>query len=499
MRLSLALLLVAGVAQAKTITVGPSDSFLKIEAAQPGDVVEIAPGTYKFRVDFETAGSAAQPIVVRAQDPGNRPVWDLTGTMVSSAPGSYTAGDKGRGCWQFHAGHYLVDGIVFKGCVDHSSAGIRVVNVPDVTIRNCRFVGNTNGITGAGEPITVEFSEFDGNGQALAGDQPAHQMYIYGGTLAVRFSYLHDSPAGQDFHVRALKAVLEYNWITRPATYLGDLMSCEYLCGSTGTQPITQSMLLRGNVLVQGTPQNTSQLIALFNDEPNGSVDGSGAVDTMDVTLVSNTIAGTGGATNEVVHLRNDTVRSGAHLTDNAIVSFRSAVLVEAPGALNATVDGQGNWLSSGTDVGTLDKSTFGADPMLTASYRPAAGSPLIGAAVDPGGLAPQDEYFRDEKVTLEGRARATVKDVGAFESTTNSPPFDGHSGPGGGSDGGVAGDGGGGGGSTGTLPAGGGVQSPQQGCACTVGGAALDNGAIAWLLLVAGLAARLMRRSARR
>src|SRR3954469_2354580 len=126
--LPLVLMLVALPAAAKTITVVPGDSFAKIEAAQPGDIVEIAAGTYKFRVDFETAGTAAQPIIIRAQDPNNRPVWDLTGTPVGMAPGSYTAGDKHRGCWQFHAGHYLVDGIVFQHCIDHGSAGIRVID-----------------------------------------------------------------------------------------------------------------------------------------------------------------------------------------------------------------------------------------------------------------------------------------------------------------------------------------------------------------------------------
>jgi hypothetical protein len=224
MRPLCALLLFCAVASAKTISVGPGDDFTKMEAAVAGDVVEIAPGTYGFRVNWTNAGTASLPITVRARDPGNRPVWDFTNLTVSTAPGSDTAGDRGRGCWQFRAPYYKVDGIVFKNCRDASSAGIRVVNVAGIELRNMLFVGNTNGLTGAGDGLTVEFSEFDGNG--LPQSPPAHQMYIYGGTFTMRYSYVHDSPAGQSFHLRARDALLEYNWLTRPGSYMGDLMSC---------------------------------------------------------------------------------------------------------------------------------------------------------------------------------------------------------------------------------------------------------------------------------
>ncbi|HEY2365798.1 MAG TPA: hypothetical protein VGH87_05395, partial [Polyangiaceae bacterium] len=85
---------------AATITIAPTDDYKKIEAAQPGDEVVIAPGTYKFLVYLQQKASAQNPIRIHAQDPKNPPVWDLNGTILDSAPGSYTAGDRGRGCWQ---------------------------------------------------------------------------------------------------------------------------------------------------------------------------------------------------------------------------------------------------------------------------------------------------------------------------------------------------------------------------------------------------------------
>lgn len=415
----------AGTARARLIAVTPDDDYRAIEAAQAGDTVEIAPGTYRFRVSLEHSGTADRPIVLRARDPAQRPVWDLGATPVADAPGSYQAGDRGRGCWQVRGGHYRIEGIVFRNCVDHGSSGVRVVNVPDVHIRDCLFQKNTNGVIGSGEDLRIEFCEFDHNGSALAGDAAAHSIYIYGGTLQVRFCYFHDSPRGQHFHVRSRDALLAYNWFTRPGSYSGDLMTCNYECGGAGTEAIAQRMLLLGNVIVQGTPANGSQLIALLKDEAT-SYDGTGSAGTLELTLLHNTIIGTSrgaGKQNSLVHLRNDTVATHLHASDNVALNFSAFGLAEAPGGGNYSVDGAGNWLSTGTADKGLDRTVFGADPGLSAGYVPQPGSPLIGAAAD-AAPAPEFEYYRDEKLSALGRTRAGARDIGAFESSTGSTPF---------------------------------------------------------------------------
>jgi hypothetical protein len=412
------LCLVAAPTFAKTITIAATDDYTKMEAAVAGDEVVIAPGTYKFRVDWETSGTAQNPITVHAQDPNNRPIWDLNGTPVGMAPGSYTAGDKGRGCWQFHGGYYRVDGIIFRNCVDHGSAGIRVINVPSVEVRHTLFQNNTNGMTGAGDGTVIEDCEFDSNGKALAGDQPAHQIYIFGGTLTVRGSYFHDSPLGQNFHVRARDATLEYNFFTRPGSYMGDLMTCEYLCGGSGTAGITQKMLLRGNVIEQSMPANHSQLIALLNDEPTGNADSTGQVDHMDITLLYNTIIGQPGVINSVVHHLNDSgISTAAHLSDNVVTNFKSLNEI-ASTTLPYSVDGDNNWVTTGSDATMLTGTLSGADPMLDASYLPLSGSPVIGKAKALGAQAPSLEYL----ATASTQARASANDVGAYESGTIAP-----------------------------------------------------------------------------
>src|SRR4051812_41189198 len=105
-----ALSLVAGPVSAAVIHVSPADgptAYTKIEAAVAGDEVVIAAGTYAFRVYLQGQGTASQPIHIHAEDPANPPVWDPKGTLVDNLPGSYTAGDKARGCWQVSGGsHY---------------------------------------------------------------------------------------------------------------------------------------------------------------------------------------------------------------------------------------------------------------------------------------------------------------------------------------------------------------------------------------------------------
>src|ERR1700731_3834297 len=82
--------------QSAVIYITPADNYTKIEAAKAGDEVIIGPGTYAFRLHLTAKASASNPINIHAEDPNNKPVWDLSATLVENAPGSYGAGDRGR-------------------------------------------------------------------------------------------------------------------------------------------------------------------------------------------------------------------------------------------------------------------------------------------------------------------------------------------------------------------------------------------------------------------
>jgi hypothetical protein len=128
--LTLLLALCLRSSEAAVINITTNDDYSKIEGANPGDQVLIAPGTYAFRV-YLTKQAPTNAIVIAALDPSNPPVWDFGTNLVENAPGSYTAGDRGRGGWQFSgAQNYSISGIAFRHCrtASFNSAGIRYYN-----------------------------------------------------------------------------------------------------------------------------------------------------------------------------------------------------------------------------------------------------------------------------------------------------------------------------------------------------------------------------------
>lgn len=433
--LGAALLLIPLPAPASVINLSPADStngYTKIESARAGDEVIIAPGTYAFRVHLTAKGSAVNPIHIQAQDPNNKPVWDFGATLVENAPGSYTAGDLGRGGWQVDGGTgYHISGIVFSGChtASDNSAGLRYYNgATNLLLKDCVFRNNDNGITGGTQnsEATVEFCEFATNGN-LAASSPTHNMYIYGGTFALRYCYVHDSLQAQNFHVRAQTAILEYNWFARAASYEGDLMVDDDF---SGNGPFTQTMLLRGNVFVQNSnPGNHSQILVIFNDTglPNENM----SMQVINNTCVGNGIPGNGGGA-AFVHLSNAGLTNGtfmsAQVANNIISGTTQPTLVES--STNATVTGGNNWLATGVNPGPLTNTVFSASPgfsnAATNNFTLATNSAAIGGAAQlVPGLLPVKEYYRDQLLAREYRIRNSAKDIGAFESTTTGPGID--------------------------------------------------------------------------
>lgn len=420
------------------IHVAPTDTYAKIEMAQPGDEVILAPGTYTFRVYLQQQATANAPIYIHAQDPTNPPVVDFGSTLVENAPGSYGGGDNGRGCWQVSGGtNITIEGIVFKNCrtATADSAGIRYYEGASITVRNCVFQDNDNGITGGTQSSTavVEYCEFNHNGNTSASTSaPTHNMYIYGGTFTLRYSWVHDPAQAQNFHIRAQNATLEYNWFARAASYEGDLMTDDDYSGGSA---FTQTMVFRGNVVLEGTTQsNNSQIIAMYNDTGASGL-------TLQTHVLYNTFVGSDSHA-AFVHVSNaDGTPMVTAIDDNVIVNAGEAVHVED--STHAAVSGTNNWMTTGSDPTPLSGTVMGTDPSFidagAEDFHLGAGSTAMGAAASSGIMdLPDAEYWENEIVTRMWRARLTVKDIGAFESTTTGTPM----GPYGPTDGGTTGPG---------------------------------------------------------
>lgn len=414
--------------QSAVITVTTNDNYTKIEGANPGDKVLISPGTYAFRVYLTKQATPANPIVIQALDPSRPPIWDFGATLVENAPGSYTAGDRGRGGWQFSgAQNYSISGIVFRHCrtASFNSAGIRDDNgTTNLYIKDCVFNLNDDGLTGGTQnsQATVEFCEFNANGNTNASfSSPTHNIYVYGGYLTMRYCYVHDSVQAQNFHIRCRNSTLEYNWFARAKNYEGDLMSDDDF---SGAGPFTQTMTLRGNVFVQNTlPGNHSQVVALYNDAALANL-------TLSLNMLYNTFVGVN-TNSALVHVSNaDGTHMTAEISDNLIYGTTSPILIEDTGA--AVVTGVNNWMQTNASPGPLTGSVQSGSPGFrnpaAADYTLAIGSRCIGAANGSVFGLPGKEYFKNELTNRLWRIRDAARDIGALESTsTNGPvgPYD--------------------------------------------------------------------------
>jgi hypothetical protein len=413
-------------APAAVINVTTNDNYTLIESAQPGDQVRIAPGTYSFRVYLTSQAPVTNPITIQALEPTNPPVGDFGTNYVENAPGSYTAGDRGRGGWQFSgAQNYHLSGIVFRHCRTSSlnSAGIRYYNgTTNLCIENCVFDHNDNGLTGGTQDsaATVEFCEFNGNGNTNA-SSPTHNLYVYGGWLTLRYSYVHDPVQAQNFHLRCRNAVLEYNWIARGNSYEGDLMTDDDF---SGAGPFSQTLILRGNVIVQNrAPQNHSQVIAIDNDAGLSNL-------TLNVQALYNTFIGNGGSA-AFVHVANAGGTSmNAGLYNNIISGTTVPDLIDDTNT--GRVIGLNNWLPTGAATGQLTGAVRSATPgfrnAAAEDYTLTNNSPCIGAANAAVFGLPGKEYYLGETNKCQWRIRNAARDLGAFESTsTNAPvgPYD--------------------------------------------------------------------------
>ena len=118
-----------------------------------------------------------------------------------------------------------------------------------------------------------------------------------------------------------------------------------------------------------------------------------------------------------------------------------------------------GGGIVTGADATGLTGSVTGADPKFTNAaqndFTLVAGSTAIGAALTSIAGLPDREYYKDETITREYRLRASAKDIGALESTTQGPGIGPGGGSGaGGSGGSATGGAGGAGGTTTSVPA---------------------------------------------
>ena len=125
------MILLVSTALAASVTLHPGDDVASLTAALgAGDEIVFANGIYEIPSDlsWSGAGTQAQPIVLRANEPGKAVL-----EFVS---------ESGRVATVSESSHLSIDGLVFRGGEGWdllTQGGLRISNSSDVSVTNCEF------------------------------------------------------------------------------------------------------------------------------------------------------------------------------------------------------------------------------------------------------------------------------------------------------------------------------------------------------------------------
>ena len=295
-----------------------------------------------------------------------------------------------KGIWDFRAGfsNLTVQNIDFEGArvanaYGANGAGIRSEGT-NLTVLNCRFYNNQNGILGGYGTTTIEYSEFASNG--LTGY--THNVYIADGTLLFEYNWSHDSQVGHLLKSRAKLNLILYNRLSDESgagSYELDL-------------PNGGKSMVAGNVIEQSATSQNGTILA-YGEE--GIVPAGSELDVVNNTFVNNRSSG--------IFISASNLPAGFKLLVKNNLFAGPGTPVVASGALPVV-------------AGNVYTTVAGANFVNAAGYdyHLRAGSPAINAGVNPGtgingwGLTPIYEYVHPTSRRL--RPVNGKLDAGAFE-----------------------------------------------------------------------------------
>jgi hypothetical protein len=234
-------------AENRTLRVGPGAEYRTpceaFKDAQDGDTIEInASGIYSGDV----CRISANRLLVR-------------GIYGKAKIDAANKSAEGKAIWVIGGNDTVIENIEFSGCRvrDKNGAGIRLEG-KNLTVRDCYFHDNENGILSGENPeseILVEKTEFANNGY---GDGYSHNIYIGNvKKFTMKFCYSHQSNGGQLVKSRAVENRILYNRLT-------DEMGSNYELDL----PDGGLAYVVGNIFQQSSMATNSAIIAFGMENP---------------------------------------------------------------------------------------------------------------------------------------------------------------------------------------------------------------------------------------
>ena len=167
-----------------------------VKTADDGDTVYIASGTYTPLVtDYYKDIKVAKDLHFIG-DVNNRPVFVGPTEWIDSNGVSHPAGVN-KGIFSVAKNTAVFENMVFQGAgnTDRNGAGIRASYYGHLTVKNCLFKNNHNGVLvdHGHKNVSIYDSEFIANGE---GDGYSHGVYLHSERILVENSIFRDTKVG---------------------------------------------------------------------------------------------------------------------------------------------------------------------------------------------------------------------------------------------------------------------------------------------------------------
>ncbi|MDB5047545.1 MAG: hypothetical protein JWO30_616 [Fibrobacteres bacterium] len=362
----------ASLSSARVLEVGPGKAYTLPSqaalAAKDGDTVAFSPVVFTG----DAATWSASNLVLR-------------GTAAYAHLKAQGVNAGGKGTWVIKGNNTVLENLEFSeaSVPDQNGAGIRQEG-DNLTVRNCFFHDNENGILAgdaANSDILIERTEFARNG---FGDGYTHNMYInHVKSFTLRYCYSHHAKVGHNIKTRALRNFILCN---------------RSLDGTDGTGSYELDLpnggytVIAGNVFQQGAATENPTLVS-YGEE--GLTNTGSAVQIINNTFV------------------NDRPSGGTFIVLAAATPSARVMnnLFVGPGTLISGFIPDSSANLATQSPGFLDRAGF--------DYRLAAASPAIDKGADPGrldgmALLPDMQFLPPGQVLP--RPVKGPPDIGAFE-----------------------------------------------------------------------------------
>jgi hypothetical protein len=377
---------------------------------QPGDIVEVDPGTYTDACQLTASGTAAKPITLRGV-PGPRPLFDATGLDLSGA------GSVPRAIFQFTGGsHWRVQHLELTGATNASAngaafrltAGALDVVIDDVSVHDCQDGFMSDGPA----TLTVTSSDVFHNG---AGDGFSHNFYVQGQSIVLIGNHIHDSKGGQNVKVRSHDALIAYNLIENAGNYEIDLIQ-----NPPQTDAPNANVILIGNVIVRPSSADNNSQVILWGTDNAADSGRNGSLFALSNTFIL------AHPSNRLFHAISPALGSQIHLVNSIVHATVSGTGLAADATTAGILVGSNDWISSNvTTAGTLTSILTGTAPGFVSAtdLHLTPGSPVLGVglsgatAVDGTGATVSGLPDQEFSVPLGTMARAagSALDLGAY------------------------------------------------------------------------------------